>query len=636
MTVDALFLEFQEAVAGQYSLERELGRGGMGVVYLARDVRLDRPVAIKLLPPELSAQASLRERFLREARTAARLSHPYIVPTHSVDEIGKFVFFVMTYVDGETLGQRIATRGPMNPADVTRVMREVAWALAYAHAQGVVHRDVKPANILLEKGTERAMVMDFGIARITDTSGLTQAGELLGTPEYMSPEQGCGEPVDGRSDLYSLGVVGYHALIGAVPFSGSVSKVLAQHITKPPPPVASLSRGTPRALADAIDRCLSKQAADRFPTGEALADALAPALVKRSDLPVPLRVFTDRRRQALLIAPTAMAMAAGVGIMAGPAGGGWWAVTLVLGGASLPILFTVNRLRELARHGYGTDDLAAALRTREERQHEEFLFEFGATPSVRERLVIGGGRALLGVAATALLVIVSGEALGGPEAIPNWWARFLGRWTGLLGATMGLSLYGSLISFVIGSRWRRLRLRQEPRMAKFWESKIGKWLGRVAATNLKNRTIAADRPTELKIAVSAESLFQSLPKPVRESLGDVPAVLRTLQGRARSVREQIEKLDGVLGTSGNMPGRAEDKRGALNADVASARKAAETRLADLVTAMETVRLDLLRLQAGVGTPESITQDLAAAAAVGQDADRLIAALSEADRAATKR
>src|SRR5690349_236269 len=297
---DPLFLSLQEALAGQYSLERELGRGGMGVVYLARDVRLDRPVAIKLFPPEMASQASLRERFLREARTAARLSHPYIVPTHSVDEIGKFVFYVMTYVEGETLSQRVASHGPMKPADVSRVMREVAWALAYAHAQGVVHRDVKPANILLEKGSDRAMVTDFGIARMTDTSGLTQAGELLGTPEYMSPEHGCGEPVDGRSDLYSLGVVGYHALTGAVPFSGSVSKVLAQHITKPPPSVASLSRGTPKALADAIDRCLAKNAKDRFPTGEALADALAPALAKSTDLPVPLRVFTDRRRQAAL------------------------------------------------------------------------------------------------------------------------------------------------------------------------------------------------------------------------------------------------------------------------------------------------------------------------------------------------
>src|SRR6185369_844350 len=181
----------------------------MGVVYLAREVRLDRSVAIKLLPPEFAAQERLRDRFLTEARTAARLSHPYIVPIHSVDEINQFVFYVMAYVDGETLAQRVAARGPLPPAQAARILREVAWALAYAHAQGIVHRDVKPANILLERGTERAMVTDFGIARLAHASGETAVGELLGTPEYMSPEQASGEAVDGRSDLYSLGVVGY-------------------------------------------------------------------------------------------------------------------------------------------------------------------------------------------------------------------------------------------------------------------------------------------------------------------------------------------------------------------------------------------------------------------------------------------
>src|SRR5512140_2997938 len=145
----------------------------MGVVYLAREVLLDRPVAIKLLPPALAARPELRDRFLREARTAARLSHPYIVPIHSVDEIEQFVFYVMAYVDGETLAQRVASRGPLPPDDASRMLREVAWALAYAHAQGVVHRDIKPANILLERGTGRAMVTDFGIARLAHASGET-------------------------------------------------------------------------------------------------------------------------------------------------------------------------------------------------------------------------------------------------------------------------------------------------------------------------------------------------------------------------------------------------------------------------------------------------------------------------------
>src|SRR6266700_3293657 len=170
---DRLFIELQAALAGRYSLERELGRGGMGVVYLAREVRLDRPVAIKLLPPSKATDPKLRERFLREARTAAKLSHPNVIPIHAVEEIGGFVFFAMAYVEGETLTERVRRRGPLAPQDATRLLREIAWALAYAHAQGVIHRDVKPDNIMLETGSGRALVADFGIAaQVTGASGV--------------------------------------------------------------------------------------------------------------------------------------------------------------------------------------------------------------------------------------------------------------------------------------------------------------------------------------------------------------------------------------------------------------------------------------------------------------------------------
>src|SRR3989454_6908722 len=167
---DRLFLDFQAAVAGRYSLERELGRGGMGVVYLAREVRLDRSVAIKLLPPSKASDPKLRERFLREARTAAKLSHPNIIPIHAVEEIGGFVFFAMAYVEGETLTERVRRRGPLAPSEASRVLRDVAWALAYAHGQGVIHRDVKPDNILLESNG-RVLVADFGIASVVAGAG---------------------------------------------------------------------------------------------------------------------------------------------------------------------------------------------------------------------------------------------------------------------------------------------------------------------------------------------------------------------------------------------------------------------------------------------------------------------------------
>src|SRR5206468_116990 len=206
-------------LAGRYVLERRLGRGGMGVVYLARELRLDRRVAIKLLPPERAIQPTARERFLREARTAAQLSHPGIVPIYAVHEVSDFVYFAMAYVDGDTLGRRVRQRGPVPYDTAARLLEEVARALAYAHDRGVVHRDVKPDNILLDLATGRALVSDFGIARVG--SGTTTGPQrVVGTAEFMSPEQVLGERVDPRSDLYSLGVVGFFALSGELPFVG--------------------------------------------------------------------------------------------------------------------------------------------------------------------------------------------------------------------------------------------------------------------------------------------------------------------------------------------------------------------------------------------------------------------------------
>src|SRR5579872_5699960 len=229
--VDGEFLALQTALAGEYSLERELGRGGMGVVYLAREVQLNRLVAIKVLPGALAERPELRERFLREARLAASLSHPNIVPIHRVSEAAGFVFFVMAYVDGETLGERLRSAGPLSPAAATRMLREVAWALAYAHGRGVIHRDVKPDNVLLEKSTGRALVTDFGIALATDDDATP--GRVMGTAQFMSPEQATGSAVDGRSDLYSLGVVGYLAVSGRLPFDAeSLAVLLAKQVSE--------------------------------------------------------------------------------------------------------------------------------------------------------------------------------------------------------------------------------------------------------------------------------------------------------------------------------------------------------------------------------------------------------------------
>ena len=251
----------------------------MGVVYLARELRLERQVALKVLPPELARSPELRERFLREARTAAQLSHPNIVPIYHADESGGFAFFAMGFVDGETLADHIKSRGRLSPAETVRILREVAWALAYAHARGVIHRDIKPENVMLERATGRVLVTDFGIARDTHASSLTQEGHVLGSVHYMSPEQAVGDAIDGRSDLYALGVIGFQALSGQLPFSAvAPGAVLVMHATKPPPRLNEIAPDVPESLARVIDRALAKAPEDRYASGEALAAALAAAM----------------------------------------------------------------------------------------------------------------------------------------------------------------------------------------------------------------------------------------------------------------------------------------------------------------------------------------------------------------------
>ncbi len=269
------FDSFARLLQGQYALDREVGRGGMGIVYLARDLKLDRPVAIKTLPPHLAADPAIRERFLREARTAANLSHPNIVPIYRADEIEDRVFFAMGFVDGESVADEVRQAKRMDPRLVLHQMRDVASALGYAAARGVVHRDVKAENILIERTTGRAMVTDFGIARMAEAAPLTATGQVLGTVYYMSPEQVTGEPLDGRSDLYALGVVGFYAVAGRFPFDAPLaSAVLIAQVNKAPPPLLTVAPDAPRALAEIIDRCLAKNPNARFQSGQELADAL--------------------------------------------------------------------------------------------------------------------------------------------------------------------------------------------------------------------------------------------------------------------------------------------------------------------------------------------------------------------------
>jgi serine/threonine-protein kinase len=274
---DSLRERISSAIGSQYRIEHEIGRGGMSVVYRAHDLRLNRPVAIKVLPPELAHDPAVRSRFTREAQTSAQLSHPHIVPIFDVGERDGMAYFVMALVTGGTLANRI-DRQALRPVDeVKRILAEVADALAYAHLRGVIHRDIKTDNILMESDAGRAIVTDFGIARAMEEGGrLTQTGIAVGTPTYMSPEQAVGDrDIDGRSDVYSLGVVGYQMLTGRVPFSaGNAMALLLKHVSERPQPILELRPETPKPLADAIEKALAKTPETRWPTAAAFRDAI--------------------------------------------------------------------------------------------------------------------------------------------------------------------------------------------------------------------------------------------------------------------------------------------------------------------------------------------------------------------------
>ena len=265
------------AVGTHYLIDEELGRGGMAAVFGGLDVRLNRRVAIKVLPPEHAFNGNVRSRFIREAQTAAQLTHANIVPIYMVDETDGLVYFVMARVDGQSVGARLARDGALAFADVRSIVSEVADALDYAHRKGVVHRDIKPDNILLDNVSHRAMVTDFGIARAAaEEQRLTVTGMAVGTPAYMSPEQAMGErELDGRSDIYSLGIVAYQMLAGQTPFQATnTPSMLMKHVSEAPPPLRGRRHDAPASLVYAIDRALAKKPEDRWASAGEMRDAL--------------------------------------------------------------------------------------------------------------------------------------------------------------------------------------------------------------------------------------------------------------------------------------------------------------------------------------------------------------------------
>jgi serine/threonine-protein kinase len=570
------FLALQQAVRGRFSLDRELGRGGMGVVFLAHDVALDRLVAIKLLPFELAAVPHLRQRFLQEARMAAGLAHPNIVPIHSVEEADGLVFFVMSFVDGETLGQRVRRGGPLPASEVMRLVQEVAWALGHAHGRGVVHRDVKPDNVMLEHDSGRALVTDFGIAHVASAGDTPGAGSVLGTPQYMSPEQAAGGSVDARSDVYSLGATGFLAAAGRPPFEAStVAGLLAKHAAEPAAPLSALAPRLPQRFAAAIDRCLAKDPADRFASAEELAQEMAAARGALVHVPAPLERFA---REAYVVGSEAG------GYLTGLAGslialeivklieGDWLgivsaleivAIVLLTGLSAARVGRLVGMARDLLLQGYDHRALRAALTLEERKAADE---EEPARPSHLGTWLTAG----LGAGATAL-----------------------GIW-GMLGNADLVVTVGTAVTIgaplITGRRlWERLG--GAKLFGKLLHGRLGRGIFRFGGVGLEGRGDAlptVGERTEVALGRVVADLFADLPEEDRRRLGDVPAIVARLEADALSLRERPDDLD------------------------------AAARLATAVAALETLRLDLMRLRTGAATLDELTVDLEAARKVGEE------------------
>src|SRR5688500_5057860 len=526
------FLELQAALAGEYSIHRELGRGGMGIVYLARDVQLDRDVAIKVLPLHLAQIPASRERFMREARTAAGLSHPHIVPIHRVGEASGFVFFVMSYVEGETLGDRLRARGPLPPADAMRVMREVAWALAYAHGRGIVHRDVKPDNILLEASTGRALVTDFGIAHGgAEAESPTDFGKIMGTEHFMSPEQATNASVDRRSDIYSLGVVGYLAVSGRLPVGEANVPALFQ-ATDAPTSVARVAPGIPPALAAVIDKCLDRDPYGRFQDGEALAAALAPAHEARPALPPTLRAWL--RAENPLLVPY-MGWIGGFSVLTlvnlavwvtgnrpdGPAD-----IVFLTGITSLPLLpivgFHLNQARRQFRAGHTLADLRSALEIARRERAETEAIDHEDDESVSHRALRLGT-----IASAAWLAVTFGLVVSGTiheNRVGMFWILGPMATTLLLGATsnaLGVQFIPSRIR-----KWWQTGIRD-----RLWNSRAGEWLARRLGAPERSNAVGGGvfRPTEAGLSLAAGELFNALPTTYRDELIELPATVAALE-----------------------------------------------------------------------------------------------------------
>lgn len=594
----AEFLALQSAVAGRFSLSHEIGRGGMGVVFLAQDVLLERPVAIKMLAPHLAARAEMRRRFLREARIAAQCFHPHIVPIHSVEEAGDVAHFVMAHVRGETLAERLERAGPLPADDIRRIAREVGWALAYAHERGVIHRDVKPENILLEDGTSRALIADFGIAVHDDPTRTPASGEVAGTARFMAPEQALGEPIDGRADLYALGVTLHLAATGRYPFDANSSvALLTEQMRMPAPAIHTRTPSLPPSIADAIDRCLALRPTDRFASVAQFVAALQPSADETPE-PVALRRLRESADSALVLWGWAQIFQFTTRVFI-------WGEPSTFGAAIIEALGTGIAIMTLVAAFWRTFEGATFFRraVREGRSRREIASALaGSAPAGETGDRVSGSSRAQGAALAAIgvgLAYAQGAISG--LATSGSWSEFL--------QVVLLVLPPLLVGRGIATAFRRSRVsrwlqdRVRTPLAAFVTRRVGAL--RVGTAGTVDRSFIGHAHTELRLESAAEQLFARLPGDVRRSLENIPVAAAGLAREANACRARHAELAREEATARRLPA---DQRDEALVRIAGESAAALARMSTAIAALEVIRLDLMRLDAG-DTSGSVTMAL---------------------------
>lgn len=583
----------QTAVEGRFAIDREIGRGGMGIVYLAHDLSLERPVAIKMLPPLAALSAVSRERFIREARITASLSHPNILPVHSFEVSADWAFFVTAFVKGETLEQRVQRTGPLDAEDLMKIVREVAWALEYAHLRGVIHRDIKPGNIMLEEDSGRVLVMDFGIA-LGQYEPLTEG--RLGTRGFASPEQVHGEPVDLRSDLYSLGVTGLYALTGT-------------GIEEQPPDVDGLAfrehrLRVPSQIVATLQRCVAERAEDRPSSAREVVDAMDAGLNRIERIPFRLRSWiTEGRGFTIpLLIFMLLPFTDPAWLWTLPYRHFFYALWYGLPWIGIAV-FRLGKLWEVTRAGYGIYDLRSALREWTRQRNRDLRTRAQSASPRISALVRGWTTGALTLIAGGYFSLPIFYALEG-RTLENLYIVNGALYDALRVGSIGviLLLMGLIVGWVLPT-WAP---RQQDLLAglrlRFWDSRLGKWLatGIKLVSQLASRheqsVLWQGRHTEVMLHSGLLGLFGNLNSTLQAELEGLPGTASRLEQQALELRQSISRLRELESTALPVSTSAETKDHAdVIAELASRREAQEAAHKEIIQAIEQLRLGLMRL-----------------------------------------